>query len=224
MLALLYDIHGNPAALEAVLGDARAAGASRFLLGGDYGLFGPCPSEVIATLKALPEATWIRGNVDRWGGQPDQAGGDELLQRAIADYRTAVGVDVATELCALDEHVVLDGTRYCHASPRSDLESFLPSPSDDDEELLAGAGERRVVFGHTHLQFRRPGPEGVELVNPGSVGMPLDGDPRAAYALVSDGGELELRRVGYDRERMIAALSDADWAQRTARRLRDAKP
>ena len=54
--------------------------------------------------------------------------------------------------------------------------------------MLAGTAEQRVVFGHTHLQFRRSGPRGVELLNPGSVGMPLDGDPRAAYALVHDDG------------------------------------
>ncbi len=224
MLALLYDIHGNTAALDAVLGDAHEAGARRFLLGGDYGLFGPHPSEVVARLRALPGAAWIRGNVDRWGAHPDQAGEDRLLQRAIADYRTALGVDVATELGALDEQAVIDGTRYCHASPRSDLDSFLPEPGEDDEALLAGAGEQRIVFGHTHVQFRRTRPDGVELINPGSVGMPLDGDPRAAYALVGEDGELELRRIEYDRDPIIAALSDADWAQRTANRLRSARP
>jgi diadenosine tetraphosphatase ApaH/serine/threonine PP2A family protein phosphatase len=55
----------------------------------------------------------------------------------------------------------------------------------------------RLVFGHTHLPFiRQSGP--VELVNPGSVGMPFDGDPRAAYALVADDGRIEHRRVAYD--------------------------
>ncbi len=224
MLAVLYDVHGNTAALEAVLGDARDAGAGAFVLGGDYGLFGPFPEAAIKALRALPDATWIRGNADRWGAHPDQAGDDDLLQRAIADYRTAVGVDVATELDALDEQAVIDGTRFCHASPRSDLESFMPEGREGEEALLAGAEERRIVFGHTHLQFRRTRPDGVELVNPGSVGMPLDGDTRAAYALIDDRGQLELRRVDYDREPMIAALSQADWARRTASRLRSARP
>jgi diadenosine tetraphosphatase ApaH/serine/threonine PP2A family protein phosphatase len=56
------------------------------------------------------------------------------------------------------------------------------------------------VFGHTHLQFMREGPGGIELVNPGSVGIPLDGDRRAAYAIVGDDGAVELRRVEYDWE------------------------
>jgi len=71
MRALIYDVHGNVLALEAVLEDVHAAGANRFLLGGDYGLFGPWPEETVATLRGLPDATWIRGNVDRWTARRD---------------------------------------------------------------------------------------------------------------------------------------------------------
>ena len=69
--------------------------------------------------------------------------------------------------------------------------------------------ERRIVFGHTHLQFRRLRDDGIELVNPGSVGLPLDGDPRAAYALVLDDGSLALRRVSYDSDASAAAVARA---------------
>ena len=61
----------------------------------------------------------------------------------------------------------------------------IPSPHERDAERLMGVEASRVVFGHTHLQFTRGGPGGIELVNPGSVGMPLDGDRRAAYAIVA---------------------------------------
>jgi diadenosine tetraphosphatase ApaH/serine/threonine PP2A family protein phosphatase len=228
-LALLYDVHGNLPALEAVLADARAGGARRFLLGGDYGLFGPFPAEVIATLRALEDAAWIRGNVDRWGSEPGEIPAEEeLLVRAIADYREALGDEAADQLGELPEQVVLDGTRYCHASPLSDLRSFLPEPGHEDEELLADAGEPRLVFGHTHLQFRRPGPRGVELLNPGSVGLPLDGDARAAFALVHDDASIELRRVEYDTELTVGALRDrfgpVAWARRSIKRLVTAEP
>lgn len=223
-LALIYDVHGNLPALEAVLQDARDAGAERYLLGGDYALFGPWPEATVAALQALPsDATWIRGNVDRWCAFPDQAGEDELLRRAIADCRGALGDAIAAELGALPEQTVLDGVRYCHASPKSDLESFMPEPGDADDALLAGATERRIVFGHTHLQFRRIRDDGIELVNPGSVGLPLDGDHRAAYAIVGADGSIALRRVAYDHERSAAALrerfGDVDWATRSERRL-----
>jgi diadenosine tetraphosphatase ApaH/serine/threonine PP2A family protein phosphatase len=225
--AVLYDVHGNLSALEAVLADAGQAGADRFLLGGDYALFGPDPAETVAALRALERATWIRGNVDRWSAFPEQAGDDGLIQNAIAACRDALGAQLAGELGELPEQLVIDGTRYCHASPISDLRSFLPEVAAEDDELLNGAGERRVVFGHTHIQFRRTRADGIELINPGSVGMPLDGDPRAAYALVLDDGSIVLRRVAYEHERAAARMrerfADAEWAVRSEHRLRNAR-
>jgi predicted phosphodiesterase len=194
MLALLYDVHGNLPALEAVLADAETRGAERFLLGGDYALFGAWPAETVARLDEL-DATWIRGNVDRWTAVPDDAP-DEVMG-AIAICRDLLGADRVARLAALPEHVVLDGVRYCHASPSSDVDGFGADEDGRDRGLLAGADEGRVVFGHTHLQFRRRSPAGPELVNPGSVGIPLDGDHRAAYALADARGELTLRRVDY---------------------------
>jgi diadenosine tetraphosphatase ApaH/serine/threonine PP2A family protein phosphatase len=126
-----------------------------------------------------------------------------------------------TELAALDEEVVLDGARYCHASPLSDLDGFAADDPARDEELLAGASEPRVVFGHTHIQFARRSPAGPELINPGSVGIPLDGDHRAAYALVADGRDVDLRRVDYDWRASAAAVRDrlGDAGETAARRI-----
>jgi predicted phosphodiesterase len=227
VIAVLYDIHGNLPALEAVLADAVAAGADEFLLGGDYALFGPWPEETLARLKQIPAATRIRGNVDRWTAFPNDLPDDDVLHRAVADCRAAIGEVASDALGALPEQVVVGGTRYCHASPASDMSSFLPEPTDDEDDLLAGVTERRIVFGHTHLQFRRLRDNAIELVNPGSVGLPLDGDHRAAYALVLDDGSLALRRVSYDHERSAAAVverfGDVPWATRSARRLREAR-
>lgn len=225
-LALIYDVHGNLPALEAVLEDAGAAGAEGYLLGGDYALFGPWPAETVAALRGLERCTWLRGNVDRWTARID-APGEEGLQRAIADCRQALGDELSDWLGTLQEQTVVGGTRFCHASPLSDMRSFLPDPQLEDGELLAGAGEHRIVFGHTHLQFSRAGPGGVELVNPGSVGMPLDGDTRAAYALLHPDGPIEPRRVAYDHAASAAAMREhfgkTDWALRSGRRLQTAQ-
>jgi diadenosine tetraphosphatase ApaH/serine/threonine PP2A family protein phosphatase len=75
--------------------------------------------------------------------------------------------------------------------------------------MLDGVTRQTVVFGHSHLQFERPGPNGTTLINPGSAGMPLDGDVRAAYALRRDDGEFEFRRVEYDVERAAHGLGAA---------------
>jgi diadenosine tetraphosphatase ApaH/serine/threonine PP2A family protein phosphatase len=223
-LALLYDVHGNLPALEAVLADARNAGSDRFVLGGDYALFGPYPAETLSVLERLAGASWIRGNVDRWTARPEEAPQDEFVPTAIEACREALSAESVVQLDSLPEQLVGEGVRYCHASPLSDMRSFFPEPTPDEDELLAGAGERRIVFGHTHLQFRRVRPDGVELINPGSVGMPLDGDPRAAYALLGEDGSIELRRVGYDHlgvaDAMLARFEPEPWVMRTAERLR----
>jgi diadenosine tetraphosphatase ApaH/serine/threonine PP2A family protein phosphatase len=220
--ALLYDVHGNLSALEAVLADARGAGAERFVLGGDYALFGPQPLETVTALRELPDATWIRGNGERWTAAASQAPDNDVVQGAIVACGDALGEHLVAELAALPEGVVLDGTRYVHGSPVSDVRSFMPEPGDEDEEMLGGIGERRLVFGHTHLPFRRGGPNGVELFNPGSVGMPFDGDPRSSYALLHEGGELEHRRVAYDHRAAADAVKErfgaSRWTETVARR------
>src|SRR6476469_9811489 len=152
MLALLYDVHGNLPALEAVLADARAAGADRYLLGGDYALFGAWPAETLGRLRGL-EADWIRGNGERWTA--DQTGAPPPVRPAIDACRAMLGPDEVAVLAALPEQLVRGGVRYCHASPLSDMDGFDPASDEDDARLLAGASEPRVVFGHTHVQFIR---------------------------------------------------------------------
>jgi predicted phosphodiesterase len=204
-VALLYDVHGNLPALQAVLGDAEAAGARRFVLGGDYAAFGAWPRETVERLKQV-DAGWIRGNVDRWTVDPDDA--PEPVRPLLVMCRELLGEDLAAELAALPPTFADGGTLYCHGSPRSDVDSFMPEPGENEDELLRGVDSRRVVFGHTHLQFTRMAANGVELLNPGSVGIPLDGDQRAGYALIGDDGGIDLRRVAYDHAASAAAIRE----------------
>ena len=202
MLAVLYDIHGNLIALEEVAKDARAAGADGYLLGGDFASWSPWPKETLERLRSLPETTWIRGNGERWLRDPplDRPEVMEALRHGESGLGTEEGW-----LFSLQTRCGLDGVLYVHGSPLSDVESFPAEPGDDDERMLDGVRDQTVVFGHSHLQFKRPGPNGTTLINPGSAGMPLDGDARAAYALRHDDGEFEFRRVEYDIERVAQA-------------------
>ena len=202
MLAVLYDIHGNLVALEEVLKDADAAGADAFLLGGDFASWSPWPLETIERLRALPQTTWIRGNGERWLREPPADRPD--VRRELEELDSGLGTEEGW-LYSLQAQVELDGVLYVHGSPLSDVESFPAEPGNDDERMLAGVRDTTVVFGHSHLQFRRPGPNGTTLINPGSAGMPLDGDVRAAYALRHDDGKFEFRRVEYDIERAASA-------------------
>lgn len=219
MLALLYDIHGNLIALEEVLRDAEAAGADAYLLGGDFGSWSPWPLETVERLRALPNTTWIRGNGERWLREPPQDR-PEVLE-SLKQRDSGLGTDEGW-LYSLQARHELDGVLYVHGSPLSDVESFPLEPSDGDERMLDGVHDQTVVFGHSHLQFERSGPNGTTLVNPGSAGMPLDGDVRAAYALRHDDGEFEFRRVEYDTERVAQAWESVgdDFGKFAAQRIR----
>jgi diadenosine tetraphosphatase ApaH/serine/threonine PP2A family protein phosphatase len=203
LLAVLYDIHGNLPALEAVLADAGEA--DEFLLGGDYATAGAWPKETVERLKGLPNATWIRGNADRW--LVDRHDAPDPIASYAAQAAKQLGEELVDELYGLPEATTIGETLFCHASPRSDMETFPPTRAEVDEELLEGVDAERIVCGHIHYAFRREGPFGIEIVNPGSVGMPWDGDHRAAYAVI-DGDRLERRRVDYDWQMSVAAVRD----------------
>lgn len=206
MLAILYDIHGNTAALDRVLEDAAAVGADRFLLGGDYGTPSPAPLETLERLRALSNATWIRGNGERWLREPPL---DRPEVMEVYEYLSSgVPEDVEEWLFNLPPRAELDGVLYLHGCPIADDESFPPQPNEDDERLLGDVHDRTLVFGHSHQQFRRSGPRNTDLVNPGSVGMPLDGDVRAAWATWD--GDFVFRRTEYDVERAATAFRAVD--------------
>ena len=143
MLALLYDVHGNLPALEAVIEDSQAQGADSYLLGGDYALFGGWPAETVERLEELP-AEWIRGNGERWAARPDEAPDDPVVQGAIASCRQALGEERNARLATLPASAPAgEQTRAWHASPISDVESFFPDPSAEDARLLEGVTDRR---------------------------------------------------------------------------------
>lgn len=219
MLGILYDIHGNLVALEEVLKDAESVGADAYLLGGDFASWSPWPRETIERLRALSNATWIRGNGEHWLREPPLDRPEVVV--TLKEHDSGLGTDEGW-LFSLQTQTELDGVLYVHGSPLSDVESFAPEPQDDDEQLLNGVRDKTVVFGHSHLQFRRPGPHGTTLINPGSAGMPLDGDVRAAYALRHDDGEFEFRRVEYDVERAAQAWDafGGTFGQMAAQRIR----
>jgi len=220
VLAVLYDIHANLPALEAVLADARAQGATAFFLGGDYTGFGPFPRETLDALDAIREPTvWIRGNGERWLREPP-LDRPEVMEglRKRADDPPQFDEDTTERLYRLPPRAEVDGVVYVHGCLLSDVDSFAVDPQDADVLRCGGLTGRTIVFGHSHLQFRRPGPNGNELVNPGSAGMPLDRDTRAAWASW-DGSDFAFHRTEYDLDRAIAAARGmGEWGERIVQR------
>jgi diadenosine tetraphosphatase ApaH/serine/threonine PP2A family protein phosphatase len=210
VLACLADVHGNTAALDAVLASEEfaQAGAVAFL---GCTTTGPDPRGVLnrcADLKML--VFHLAGNGERRvlelasGVRPLEREVDEWLVAAHGDDGLATigswpgGLRVA--------HPPAGGLRLCHGSPRSDIE-LLTSLTGDDRlvEATTGVDEAVVVHGHTHVQYRRTA-AGKVITGAGSVGLPYAAGPGARWALISD--EVRLVVTPYDLDRaegLIAA-------------------
>jgi len=216
--AVLFDVHGNLAALDAVLAEARAEGFDRLLFGGDLVLFGPEPATCVDRLRGLGEPlVAIKGNTDRY-----------VIDRQdnVARWADALGEDRLAWLNALPAQLAVpeQDALLVHATPRGDEEMLMPeTPASEAAAMLAGVGLHTLLCGHVHIQYRRP-VAGHDVINPGSVGMPLDGDPRAAWAIASD-GRVELRRTAYDVDAVADRVQreDGPFADMVGRRLRTAR-
>jgi diadenosine tetraphosphatase ApaH/serine/threonine PP2A family protein phosphatase len=224
---VLFDVHGNLAALDAVLAEAGSLGFDRLVCGGDYALFGPEPGACVERLQGFGErAAFIQGNTDRYVADPSlmpgRLGGENPAVWTAGRLHAGQLEWLAALPTVLDlpEHDAV----VVHATPRSDEEQLFPdTPDADVAEMLAGTRDGTVLCGHVHVQYRRP-LAGWEIVNPGSVGFPFDGDSRAAWAVLED-GHVELRRTAYPVEPVVEAVerSDNPAAELAVRRLRTAR-
>ena len=199
-VAALYDIHGNLAALDAVL--AEIPGDVTILVGGDICAGGEQPSEVLTRLRGLGDrVVWLRGNADR-ELHPEETGlaPPEFLEQARSQLREEeIGF-----LHELPETQIIDGVLYCHASPRNDLDIFTErTPEERIAFLFDGLDVSTVVCGHTHTQFGRT-VGGVRVVNAGSVGAPYEDQPGAYWLL-----DLAHRRTPYDGAELQASREEA---------------
>jgi putative phosphoesterase len=215
-LALVSDIHGNLTALEAVVADIERRAAEVVVHGGDLGLMGPRPAEVVDRIRELG---WegVVGNTDELLWRPEERARQleraprlasllELIFDAYApDTRERLGDERLEWLRALPVEHRIDDLAVVHAEP-GDLWR-APMPDAGDGELTAAyaaLGSARVGYGHIHRPFVRSVGE-LTIANAGSVGLPWDGDPRASYLLFDDGRPTVVR-VEYDVEQEVRAL------------------
>jgi predicted phosphodiesterase len=214
-VAALYDIHGNVAALDAVLAELARARVDGVVVGGDVAS-GPFPVETLERLRALDVPSWfVRGNGDRElveafdAARPFAPSGEPTWDDAAAWVAQRLRREHRDVLAAFAPTVTLDvdglgSTLFCHATARSDDELVTSlTPVHVLRRVLAGVRETVLVCGHTHSQYRRRVGE-LELVNAGSVGMPYEDAPGAYWAVL--GGGVELRRTEYDLRAAAAAV------------------
>jgi len=207
---LCSDIHGNAVALRAVLEDR----ADYVLCAGDLVHFGPQPETCIDLVRRRA-ASVVQGNHDHGAGFGEDC-------RAYGPWRELdeVGRDITdTGLSAQDarylrtlplaDTVTLNGVRFrlTHAAPSDPLYRYLPPETPDEvwDAEVSGLDADVLVLGHTHRPLlHRHGR--LVIVNPGSVGLPRDADPRAAYAVWED-GEVTFHRRAYDQAPLKEALA-----------------
>ena len=206
-VAALYDIHGNLAALEAVL--AEVPDDATIVVGGDICAGGEQPSETLTRLRGLGDrVVWLRGNADR-ELHPGEEGlaPPEFLEQA----RSQLSEEEIEFLHELPPTQRLGDVLFCHASPRNDLDIFTErTPDERIAFLFDGLDVSTVVCGHTHTQYDRT-VGGVRVVNAGSVGAPYEEEPGAYWLL-----DLVHRRTPYDGAELKASREEtiAEFTER----------
>jgi diadenosine tetraphosphatase ApaH/serine/threonine PP2A family protein phosphatase len=234
-IAVLSDIHANLPALDAVLAAAAPVDAVWHL--GDVVGYGPAPDEVVDRLRDVG-AVGVRGNHDAAA-----CGGTEIewfnpeARTAMEWTRRAISPRTRAWLDALPESRVEGDWTLVHGSPRDPIWEYITSVPVARANL--GALTTRLgLHGHTHMPIAFGDDDGrVEvmtpadgssialeerrlLLNPGSVGQPRDGDPRASYAVIdTEAGRCSWHRVAYDIEAVQADMETAGLPERLIARL-----
>jgi diadenosine tetraphosphatase ApaH/serine/threonine PP2A family protein phosphatase len=216
--AVFSDVHGNLAALDAVLADIARRGVDGTLGLGDF-VSGPFDPVGVADRIIGLGVPVVRGNHDRWlhEGRENDWNIDALVRGVISPAHL-------DWLRSMPLSQVIGGEVFmCHATPGddnmywmdmfTDEETVLSAPRDYIESTAAGIDYPVLLCGHTHLQRNLRLQDGRLLVNPGSVGLPfMLGSPDARYAIIE-------RRGGIWSVDMIAVPYDRTAPQQQARAL-----
>lgn len=209
-ILLIADIHGNRAALEAV---REPHDLCLFL--GDLVDYGPEPGPCIDWVKKHAHYS-VRGNHDHGVAQNVEVqgvGGFRFLTACTRPFSVAAVNACQRRFLAelpTSRLLTLNGKRYLlvHASPRDPMDEYATPDPAFWAPRLAGLEVDYVCVGHTHQPYQIE-VNGITVINPGSVGLSRDGDPRAAYAVIVD-GQIELKRIEYSVDDTVRAVQASD--------------
>ncbi|TXT30870.1 MAG: serine/threonine protein phosphatase [Planctomycetota bacterium] len=208
-ILVLADIHSNWPALAAVQESFDAC-----LFVGDLVDYGTDPVPCINWVRKHAVAT-VRGNHDHAVAQRIPVKKSSGLHRLAAATRplhwkllSGLHMKYLTRM-PVTRKLILDDKRFylVHATPRDPFDEYLREDKSAWEARLSGIDADFVLVGHTHIPFALQ-LDGPMVINPGSIGQPRDGDPRAAYAIIEN-GKVELRRVEYDIDATLKHMRDS---------------
>jgi len=216
LIGLIADIHSNLPALSAVL---EYMDVDTILCAGDVVGYYPYPNEVIEIVKKYKIAS-IRGNHDVAVVTGDTSWFNPLAASAVEWTRNNISPKNMTFLKKLPEKLTFGDIAIFHGSPSDPDEYVYPMMSP---KRLSGfldlVGKKILVLGHTHVQWSLE-LDDRKIINPGAVGQPRDGNPRAAYAIFdTKSGELTMHRIEYDIEEVASKTIDAGLPPYLAQRL-----
>lgn len=240
MIAVISDIHSNAEALSAVLDAISSAEVDELYVLGDIVGYGADPDAVVTTVASIERATVLAGNHDLAAtGRFDARWFNDHARAAIEWTASSMTAGTASTLAALEPR----GQGACglcvHGSVVDPAAEYVVN-ADDADASFASEDFERCFFGHTHLPtafVRDAGgvvtgfalhdgqrftiPEGHRaMLNPGSVGQPRDGDPRASYMLYEPSdASATVRRVAYDVPAAQAKIRAAGLPEILADRL-----
>jgi putative phosphoesterase len=220
-IAVLADVHGNLDALKAILQDARNNQGELILNLGDLVGYGAFPQEVVMELHA-ENVLSILGNFDKevleWKKNHSLPLVDEkeislqyaMTQLQKSSFQFLKSLPIQMKLCIGEKSLLL-----VHGSPESIDEHIYPNTPDERvKELCQQVDTDVLMVGHSHMPFLRTIDQ-MMIVNPGSVGRPGDGDPRASYALLTvHPFSVELKKVPYDVMHAVDAIRQRHLPER----------
>jgi putative phosphoesterase len=196
-ILVVSDIHANWPALAAIREPHDVC-----LMLGDLVDYGPDPAACVRWAMQFAHHA-VRGNHDHGVAQGVPVTGENGYRYLTRVSRPLQWASLGREerryllRLPLTKRVTLGGKRFLlvHGTPRDPLDEYLMKDPDTWAKRVQNADADIVCVGHSHMQFNLMA-GGVVVLNPGSVGQPRDGDPRAAYAVIED-GKIELKRADY---------------------------
>jgi predicted phosphodiesterase len=216
-LAVLSDVHGNLQALEAVLEHAQKQQVDHIIVAGDL-VNGLPDSRACWDLAHALQLTMIRGNHERYvshfGTEKLDWSGEQFKPIAFTVKQFSSSERKAMEHLPL--HLCLEDMLIVHASFQSDYDTIMPdTPVDRVEKMFAGSFEKYIIRGHNHNRFS------LELNNRwleslGSVGLPLDGSPKADYVVLEktkDAWRAIPQEIDYDRNKALRRFEETEYLE-----------
>lgn len=211
----ISDVHGNLPALEKVLGEA---GGLEVFCAGDLVGYNPWPNEVIELMKSM-NVKCVLGNHDYAAVTGDASDFNFVAVEALGWTRKKLTAENMSYLKSIPKTLSTLDFFMVHGSPRDPLYEYVYPENPYLEGIVNEVLQDVVVLGHTHFPFvRKAG--GKIVFNPGSVGQPRDGNPKASYAVFNtETREVVIRRVEYPISEVAGMIEAVGLPSKLAQRL-----